>query len=143
MDSGWRSSSRLKRLSFSKSGPTTLMPTTFCRVSAAVRIGVAVPQACIITHMWTYLVNLHENKQVVAVEIHLVSGANSRRDRPDNLISRQLFVVADRRLDCELLYPSALAHLPASTDGIRSVSPTVVWSKDNDILTFLAICSFP
>jgi hypothetical protein len=35
-----RSSSRLKRLSFSKSGPTTLIPTTFYRVSAAVRIGV-------------------------------------------------------------------------------------------------------
>jgi hypothetical protein len=35
-----RSSSRLKRFSFSKSGPTTLIPTTFYRVSAAVRIGV-------------------------------------------------------------------------------------------------------
>lgn len=102
-EEGSRSSSRLKRLSFSKSGPTTLMPTTFCRVSVAVGIRVAVPQACMIARVEMYLVDLHENEQVVALQIHLVSRTNYSRDGPDNLIPGQFFIVSNGRPNRKLM----------------------------------------
>lgn len=49
-DIGWRSSSILKRFRLSKSGPTTLMPKTFCRVLAAVKISLTPTRSkCVVT----------------------------------------------------------------------------------------------
>jgi hypothetical protein len=50
----------------------------------------------------TYLVDLHENEKIVAMEVHLVSRTDYSRDRFDNRITRQFFVISNRWSDGEL-----------------------------------------
>jgi hypothetical protein len=50
----------------------------------------------------TYLVNLHDDEQVVPVQVNLVSRTNNGSHGLDDSISCQLFVVANRWPDGEL-----------------------------------------
>jgi hypothetical protein len=76
----------LKRLNFSKSGPTTLIPTTFYGVSALTSRRGVLLRARIIAHVWTYLVDLYENKQIVTAEIDLMPWTHHCRDCLDDFL---------------------------------------------------------
>ena len=67
-----------------------------------------------------YLVDLHENEQIVPVQIDLMTWAYCCCNRFDNVVPLEVFVIPDRWSNCELLFHSMLAsrlHQCLSSDN--------------------------
>jgi hypothetical protein len=77
------------------------MPMMFCSLSAPVKIGLN-HTACTSTRVASYLVDLHEYEQIVALKIDLVTLADGCCDGFDYFVSRELFIVPYGRPDREL-----------------------------------------
>jgi hypothetical protein len=80
-----------------------------------------------IARLEIYLVDLHENEQVVASQIHFVSGTNCSRDGLDNLIPGQLFIVSNGRPNCKLM---RRVSLYTYTSGVYKSSTPMIMKID-------------
>jgi hypothetical protein len=111
----WPSSSMLYRLSWSKSEPTTLIPMMFCKSLAVFNLklrSLHAVQCRISSKDSSYLVDLHENKQVVTPKVDFVTRAYSSCDCFDDFVPLEFFIVSDRWPDCKLEFRKHVSEPP-------------------------------